>query len=847
MANLRSSISEPAKTVRNIAPRTRTERVTAGWPALLLFGSGLSALIFQIVWIKQLAIVVGVDIFAVTAGVGAFFSGLAIGGLALGPLADRTRRPFLLYAMVEAGVALLGIATTWALAHAAPWFASLETIAGPLAWLMVFALVGIPACLMGGTLPVLVRSATATANAIGADGGRLYAANTFGAIAGAILSSFLFIPSLGLKGTGLAATLIGLTAALAAVLIDRSAAAAEPNGAKAATPFSRDARMAIALYALAGGVALGYELVWSQAIVQFMSTRAFAFSVVLATYLAGLALGAALFSRWADRVRNPWGMFGLLISLAGLVALVEVALLGEWLIGAQTFAERAMLSLTGSDLAGMCARFAIAAGTIVFLPTLFLGAAFPAALRLIVAEGHVGQGVGVVTAINTIGGIAGTVLTGFVLVPQLGLIRTIGILAVTAALIGVIAALWGRQGGRLRVATLMAAAAACLMAILVPIDRLATLLPGARYGKLVFYEEGRGATVAVVEQRGGKGTFRRLYIQGVSNTGDSLPSLRYMRLQALLPLIIHRQEPHSALVVGLGTGITAGALLNVASLDRRVVAELLPGVLRAAAGFDGNYGAVRDPRLDIRLRDGRRELLQSAETYDLITLEPPPPSAAGVANLYSSDFYRLAGSRLKPGGMVAQWLPLRTQNADDTRSLVRSFIDVFPHASLWTTELHEMLLVGSFEPMPLDLNTIARRFDAPAIRASLAEVGISSPAALLSTWIADREALAAFSGDAPPVTDDRPRIEYAPWVRRDAFAPVLVELFALRRDVPVDGADAAFTAELRRERDLLDTFYQAGIYAYLGDREGWRSQMRKLDAAGGDNAYYGWFAGGETQ
>ena len=312
-------------------------------------------------------------------------------------------------------------------------------------------------------------------------------------------------------------------------------------------------------------------------------------------------------------------------------------------------------------------------------------------------------------------------------------------------------------------------------------------------------------------------------------------------------LIIHKEEPKSALVIGLGTGITAGALLNVASLDRRVVAELLPGVRRAAASFTGNYGAERDPRLDIRLRDGRRELLQTADEYDLITLEPPPPSAAGVANLYSTNFYRLAAARLASGGMVAQWLPLPTQNGDDTRALVRSFIDVFPYASLWTTELHEMLLIGSLAPMPLDLETISRRFADPAMRGALSEVGITSPAALLSTWIADRESLVTFAGNALPVTDDRPRIEYAPWVRPDAFVPVLVELFALRHDPPVVGGDAAFEAEMRRERDLLDTFYQAGVYAYIGDRRGWQSQMDKITAARSGNAYYEWFTSGEGQ
>src|SRR5690606_7935738 len=257
----------------------------------------------------------------------------------------------------------------------------------------------------------------------------------------------------------------------------------------------------------------------------------------------------------------------------------------------------------------------------------------------------------------------------------------------------------------------------------------------------------------------------RLYIQGVSNSGDAMPSLRYMRLQALLPLIVHAGEPRSALVIGYGTGITAGALSRYPGLEQRVVAELLPGVLHAAPLFQGTYGAARDPGLQVRLRDGRRELLASAQRYDLITLEPPPPSAAGVVNLYSRDFYALAAARLHPHGIVAQWLPLPTQNLEDTRALVASFIEVFPHASLWTTELHEMLLVGSMDPMPLDAARIAARYGKPTVRKALAEVGVGSPAALLATWVTGRTGLASFAGQARAVTDDFPAIEYATWVR----------------------------------------------------------------------------------
>ena len=185
----------------------------------------------------------------------------------------------------------------------------------------------------------------------------------------------------------------------------------------------------------------------------------------------------------------------------------------------------------------------------------------------------------------------------------------------------------------------------------------------------------------MLEQGGPRGSFRRLYVDGVSNSGDTLPSLRYMRLQALLPLLIHRAAPRKALVVGLGTGITAGALLAYPGLERREAVELLPAVERAAALFEGNYGAASDARLRVRIGDGRREIRRDPELWDLITLEPPPPSAAGVVNLYSTDFYLLCRERLAPGGLMSQWWPLPTQNDEASRSLVR------------TADLHALLPV----------------------------------------------------------------------------------------------------------------------------------------------------------
>ncbi|MBS0344614.1 MAG: spermidine synthase, partial [Proteobacteria bacterium] len=181
---------------------------------------------------------------------------------------------------------------------------------------------------------------------------------------------------------------------------------------------------------------------------------------------------------------------------------------------------------------------------------------------------------------------------------------------------------------------------------------------------------------------------------------------------------------------------------------------------------------------------------------------------------------------------------------DDTRSLVQSFLAVFPHAALWTTELHEMMLVGSMQPMVLDASRIAERMKQPEVAKALGEVGVDSPAALLATWVGDRAMLQRYAGNAQPVTDDHPRIEYASWVRREEFPQVLGTLLEMRTEPPVQGADPALKEAIDRERELLYLFYRAGLFAYQGDREGWANDVRLLMRDAPANPYFQWFTGG---
>jgi spermidine synthase len=810
---------------------------------VLLFCSGVAALVYQVLWIKQLSLVVGIEVYSIAIAVSAFFAGLALGSFVIGRWADRLERPLLLVSALEVGIAIFSVTATLLLAHAAAPFASMETHTGALAWLIPFVLVGMPAFLMGGTLPVVVRSCVLGDGAIASTGGAFYAANTAGGIAGALLSSFVLLPSFGVRGSAFAAATLNLVSAIMACALNRDVQRRPrtfPITEQRSLP--RQARIALGLYALAGGIALGYEVVWSQAIVQFLSTRSFAFSIVLATYLAGLVVGSALYGRFADKVENPWGVFGLLISAAGLVALLEISFLGIWQLQVQAAIGDLVYAATGNQFARMCARFFVAAIGIVFLPTILLGAAFPAVLQLVVGKHHIGRDIGAVIALNTVGGIAGTLLTGFLLVPKLGFVRTLGILAIAAVSIGIFASFRGPMVYKgIRWVVVAIGIMTIAGGILTPADRFARLLTMTRGGgSLVFYEESKGGTVAVVQERTDANTFRRLYIQGVSNSGDAMPSLRYMRLQALLPLIIHRGDPRSALVIGFGTGITAGALSQYSRLDQSVCAELLPAVVHAGSLFRGNFDASSSSRLQIRMRDGRRELLQNAQHYDLITLEPPPPSAAGVVNLYSRDFYKLAVTRLQPNGLFAQWLPLTTQNDYDTRSLVRSFLDVFPYATLWTTELHEMLLIGSLSPIELDMNRVKEHFNQPLVSEALKEVGIASPAALLATWVTGREGLERYAGAAPPVTDDRPRIEYSSWPHQDEITRVLPEFLALQSEPLVIDGTGTSQMDISAERENLMAFYAAGIAAYNGDRQTWAHSISRALQYDPDNPYYNW-------
>lgn len=532
--------------------------------AWFLFVSGATALVFQGLWVRQLGLVAGIEVEATSVVVSGFFAGLALGSRVFGTFADRSRQPLRLYAALEFGSGMLAVLATLLLSGSAAWFVWLRAMVGPLAWGPVLLLIAAPSALMGGTLPALLRVERPGDTLLARRAGLFYAANTTGAILGVLATPFALLPWLGVRGSALAAGMASVLLALVAWWVARGRspslppASREPRPATSRKP-SREAKLCLALYGVAGVIALGYEILWTQTLVQFLSTRAYAFAVVLATYLAGLALGSYAYARVADRVQQRWAAFGLLMAGAGISSVLGLTLLGGWLPALQATIGRAVLLATDSRMLMMSARFAVAAGVLVFLPTLLLGAAYPAAMRVAARASSIGTDAGRVAAVNTAGGIAGSLLAGFVLLPALGLMRSFAVLAILSTAIGLLATFHESGTRRLRGLALALVTASILGFLFLPRDKLARLLAEERGGRTVFYEEAASGAVAVIEQGAPGGSFRRLYIQGVSNTGDAMPSLRYMRLQAFVPLFA-AQRSRSALVIGLGTGITCGAL-----------------------------------------------------------------------------------------------------------------------------------------------------------------------------------------------------------------------------------------------------------------------------------------------
>jgi spermidine synthase len=735
--------------------------------ACLLFASGAAGLIYQVAWVRLLGLTFGVTIYAISTVLAAFMGGLAIGSLIGGRRADQSRRPLRLYGCVELGVGMTALLTPWAFLALQQVYATVDaSIAGLVRAVLAFTVLLVPTALMGATLPLAVRGVRGTRAESNRSRGDawamalLYATNTAGAIVGCLLGGFVLIGTLGLTQTIALAACANLVAGIGALLVggrqsvttrgdELRLSSEEPSRAE-----RQRSQVALVAFAVSGAVSLAYEVVWSRILAVLFDSSIYGYVLMLATVLAGIAIGGALgglLVRWRASPRLATTTFAALEVGIGLAAVLALAAFGT------AFTELTQLRDSGPPILARFVRtdlrlMATLCVLTVLPAALLMGATFPVAARLWAAGASgLGSKLGGVYAGNVTGAIVGSLMAGFVLVPLLGAHHSLLLLAYANVAIG--AALFLSNGSRAwAVASATAGALVVAFGALSPPIHEIVFHEHFPDQQLLAYWEGLENTVSVGRDADG---IQTLYTNSRGQTNDSADLVRYHRVMGHLAALLAPSRTPRALVVGLGAGATPGALAqhSGASID---IVELSPSVVAAAPFFRvANADVLAQPNVHLLLDDGRNYLLRDRVPYDVVTADVVHPYDAGATNLYSVEYFQLVARSLAPGGIMVQWVSPGT--AFEHSLIVRTFLRAFPYATLW---LGGDLLVGSSEPLRLSRSELDARLAEPQARAALEEVGFNHAQDVLAQFRGTSEQLHAYAGDGPVLTDDHPILEY---------------------------------------------------------------------------------------
>jgi spermidine synthase len=749
--------------------------------------SGAAGLIYEVVWARQLVLVFGNTTQAISAILTGFFAGMAIGSVVGGRIADRVRRPLRLYAWLELALVAVVLATplTFRLLHEVyrGAFGTLETQPALLTLLrfgLALLALGPATVMMGATLPTLTRYLSRDAAHLSQAFGRLYAANTIGAIIGTVAAGFVLIETIGLTGTLAVGAACSATAGLSALAIDRRSArrasVPAPSGSapspSPSTPQVRlpgpdlvasarsTLRLGLAIAFVSGLTSLGYQTLWTRLLAAGTGNSTYVFTLILTFFLAGIALGALVYSAFRSRIGN---VTKLLAYLQLLTAVIVV-------IGAMLVVQGTATTLEGylriHEDPGVLGPFVLLTALVVLPATLLMGVSFPAASALVAGgDGEVGSRAGLVVAVNTVGAIVGTFAIPFVVIPLIGSANALGLLAIVNALMAV--GLILSPGVRGRVARRVVGVGGSIVAGALAISLVSggffvdpTIARIERLGGVV--SSSLEDEIASVQAGYGPNGAAQLWVTGTAMTLLTVDA----KLMPVLPLIA-RPNAKTALVVAFGMGSAFRGALN-AGLTTEAV-ELVPSVPKMFHVYYPDADSVLwNPNGRVIVTDGRNHLELTDHRYDVIITDPPPPiESAGVSVISSREYYQAGRDHLNPGGVMMQWMPWG-QTLDAFKAHVRTFRDVFPHVLIaFGPGGYGLFMLGSEEPLSLDRANVQAILARPGITEDISSA-YDSPEHDAAGW-ADRIAslvwisgdqVARFAGDGPLITDDRPLPEY---------------------------------------------------------------------------------------
>ncbi len=732
--------------------------MTPNFPIILLlfFFSGVTSLIYEVLWLKELGLLFGNASYAMATTLTAFFAGLGVGSLHWGRWVSTSRNALRLYGLLELGVAgcaagyfLILQAYAFIYPQLFSWLGDNRSAFTLVKFALSLLILFPPAWFMGGTLPVISHFVVSEAEQLGSRVSLLYAVNTFGAVGGVFLAGFLLPGILGFANSYLLAMSMTVLVSLTAIVLSGTHRC-RPMRQKATGQHRNTIPFPLSMLAfLSGLLMLSLQVLWGRMFAQVLQNSVYTFAVILMVFLCSLALAGVLANRlMCLRLNKELMMFALLMGGALWVAVTPFEFIyftdNLRYIGSDTGWSNYLLSVLS------------AAFLIMGPPLLLLGCVFPLLIKLHEQkEGITGAIVGHLAAINTAGAIAGSLLAGFVILDTLGLWAGIRLMAVVYMLT---AWLWlGDWAVRKSIALVPAAAILLVVSVLdtskLPVVSVDPVVEGE---SLLQVWEGSSGTVAVIR----RGEYLKLKVNNYYTLGGT-GSFEFEQLQGYLPVLLHT-DPESVYVLGMGTGITAGAVLSY-PVDKLVVTELIPEVVTAAEKYFGRYNnhLFFDPRVSVVVEDGRNYLRGTQQKFDVIISDLFVPWKAGAGNLYSLEHYQTVKSHLNGQGVFMQWLPAYQLSAGEFNVIARTMLKVFPQVTVWRGDFSALKpiigLLGHRSAQPLTKNALLFRNQNAAAR----------QIPLLAYFVGNLEPLRGQFEAVPLNTDDHPVIEFqAPITQR---------------------------------------------------------------------------------
>lgn len=765
----------------------------------VFFLSGFAALIYEIIWARMLTVAFGSTVEAVSAVVTAFMAGLAMGSYFMGKWSDRRDSTLFIYSLTELGIGIISFFLYFliiSLPDIQYVFHELVIINTDAilfhggTYILEFILIFVPATLMGATFPLMVKSYVTSRNHVGEGMSMIYAVNTLGGVLGAFLTGFFLIPMFGTRLTVFIAVSTNILLALTAYLIKRfqpylssvstpiyfaPSHSDKPKGPPLpVSPSPVVAFSVLSVLCISGFASLAYQVAWTRVLTMVIGNSVYAFTTILTTFLTGIAIGSFAFIRRIEMVKDKVMLLGILQLLLCFSVIGMLPMMDSLPVLFLELFRNLPTNFTGTIIIEFVVTF-----TVMLVPTILMGASFPVAARIYVnMVDNIGEGLGRLYSANTVGAIFGSFLTGFVFIPTMGVQKTILFISALNLFSSVILIRLVEGLQRIWRVSIPVISVSLFFYYSTTIHTWnknilnrgvylyaewlkqlpETGLSLTRFSdefKLLFYEEGRGGTVAITETE----DTLALQINGKTDAGTNSEDMVTQTMLAALPLLVHR-APEEIAIIGLGSGVSLGAAERF-PVKRIDCIEILPEVVKANRYFSNfNHNALRDNRTNMIIADGRQHLSANRNSYDVIISEPSNPWISGVSNLFTLEFFKISKDSLKEDGIMCQWIHLYSIDTAEVKVLLNTFRSVFPHVSVWAFSPSDLIILGSRNPIRLGQDRLYAAFSTPGIRDELLRAGIKGEKEVESAQLMGSLELEKFCRGAGLNTDDRPIIEF---------------------------------------------------------------------------------------